>query len=380
MSLNIRSNAMADGNPLRQWMTVLVLGLVYIGLSSGLISFNKYLMSASRFPYAVTITMLQMGFSSCLSLLLYAVRPSLFPSLTDAAKKVNVDAKYVLKGTLPIAIFFSIQLVCTNQAYKFASVAFLQMLKEVNVVVVWGMSLACALEVFSAHKLCLIVLILGAMCMTIEGELNFSMTGLLVQASGQLFECSKIVMQTMLLSGPGKKLDALSYVMLVAPLCFLLLGSVCFAISVLHLNLLHLQAPQWSEIVAWWPHLLLNVCVAFALNVSIAMFVKHSSGVSFVLAGIAKDAAIVLAGIVFMHEQISGLQAFGFCMQLLLIWNWSLMSTFQTDFERGTQHGFFAVFNSAQAKLAPLWPEAYLKGGKDKGPDLETAPLVAKNI
>merc|ERR1740130_514100 len=95
------------------------------------------------------------------------------------------------------------------------------------------------------------------------------------------------------------------------------------------------KTPMWSDIVAWWPVLAVNATVAFALNLSIALFMKHSSAVGFLMAGITKDCFIVLVGGLALHEQISGVQAVGFAAQLGFIGIWSLMKLYPEKFEGG---------------------------------------------
>merc|ERR1719446_1975733 len=96
-----------------------------------------------------------------------------------------------------------------------------------------------------------------------------------------------------------------------------------------------LQLPQMSDLVAWWPVLAANATIAFVLNLSIALFMKHSSAVGFIMAGIVKDAAIVLVGATALREPISKLQTLGFLAQLGLIWVWSLMKIYPDKFEGG---------------------------------------------
>eukprot|EP00927_Polykrikos_kofoidii_P075398 TRINITY_DN71571_c0_g1_i1.p1 TRINITY_DN71571_c0_g1~~TRINITY_DN71571_c0_g1_i1.p1 ORF type:complete len:391 (+),score=77.94 TRINITY_DN71571_c0_g1_i1:94-1266(+) len=331
-------------------ISLLVYGILYIGVSSSLIAFNKYLMAAGRFPYSLTITMTQQAFSSCAVGILFLVGPaSLFPSLSDPLAKVELSKGFIFGGVFPIAACFTVQLLCSNEAYKYASVAFLQMVKEGNVVLVYVLSLLVGLESFGCQRAFVLVLIASAVVMTVHGELHFSMMGLVIQLSGQLFESSKIVLQAVLLSGTGRKLDAFSYVLFVAPACFFVLVGLQVCMTSFGLKVMHLRLPMNSEIVSWWPMLLLNAIHAFALNVIIAKFVKLSSGVAFVLAGIAKDAVIVLAGMVFFHENLSWIQALGFSLQLMLIWHWSMMKVFPEDFERGMIYGICRIFARAKA-------------------------------
>jgi len=353
------------------------LGLVYIGTSTALIAYNKYLINADRFPFSVTLVLIHAVFSSCLSAVVFLLKPSLFPSLTDPERKVDVDRGLILKGALPIAFFFAGQLVLSNTAYLHSSVAFLQMMKESNLVLVYIFSLAAALERFNWRNAWLLMAVLAATTMTIHGELHFSFTGFMFQGTSQLFESIKIVLQAMLLSSHGRKLDALTYVLLVMPLCAMILGAGLLVLIYVWPSM-HLMTPTMADLFIWWPHLLANGFVAFALNVVVALFVKHSSAVSFILAGITKDAMIVLSGVAFLSEVISIMQGVGFALQLAFILVYTLMKTFPAKFEHGIPQGIVAVLlgDALAPKKLPTLAAPTL--GKDYGA-LEEATSTVKD-
>jgi len=372
----------AAGGPLQvpdrlaNFALVFALGVGYCTTSACLIAYNKFLISEGRFPYAVPLVLCHAIFCSCMSGLLFLVRPSLFPSLTDPERKVTVDRDLILKGALPIAVFFAGQLSLSNTAYLHSSVAFLQMMKEANLALVYTFSLAVALERFHWRSASILVAVVFATGLTIHGELNFSATGFAFQFSSQLFECTKIVLQAMLLSSAGKKLDALTYVLLVMPLCAICLAIMLGVLLFIHPNE-HMATPVMAEMLRWWPHLLANSCVAFCLNVVIAMFVKHSSAVAFILAGVVKDACIVFAGVMLLSEAISGLQTFGFILQLCLISVYSLAKTFPEKFEHGILIGLSAVLLGT-SHAAPSAAAKALAGDKDYGATVEGAPETSK--
>lgn len=332
------SDGLARGSKLAVF---LFLGGLYICTSSGLIAFNKFLMHPERFPYAVALVLMHATFCSVLTGILFLVFPSLFPSLRceDKSKRVSVDWNLFLKGTLPVSLLFTAQLVLSNTAYLHASVAFIQMMKEANLVLVYTLSLLVALEKFKWMHLYVLLFVLAATALTIHGEMNFSMTGFVIQGLGQIFECLRIVLQALLLTAAGRKLDALSYVLLVMPLCFFFLGGSLFVIHFWPND--HFHIPTMTDISAWWPYLLLNSLVAFALNVVVALFIKHSEAVSFILAGILKDAMIVCIGAFVLREMISVLQIVGFSMQIVGILIWSAMKLYPEAFERGIGSGLY---------------------------------------
>jgi hypothetical protein len=329
-----------------QMARVTTYGVLYIVFSSGLIAYNKYLINLDRFPYAISLVFMHAVFCSLCSGLLYLVKPSLFPSLSDPAHRVSVDTSLMLRGAAPIALLFSAQLVLSNTAYLHSSVAFLQMMKEANLVLVYVFSLIAALEKFSWRAVTVLAFVIFATTLTIHGEVNFSMTGFVIQGVSQLFETVKIVLQAMLLSNAGRKLDALTYVLLVMPLCAVVLGLGICALTLFPHE--HFLTPQWHDLELWWPHLLANACIAFALNVVIALFVKHSSGVSFVLAGILKDAMIVAAGAFLLKEVITLIQSFGFFLQCIGVLLWGMMKNFQEKFERMENE---LIYGNAKGRL-----------------------------
>jgi len=336
--------------------TIIGLGCLYITLSGGMIAFNKYLIHKDRFPFAVPLVLMHAGFSSLCALVLFLVKPSLFPSLTDTVARISVDKDLVLRGALPIAVLFSVQLVLSNTAYLHSSMVFLQMMKESNLILVYFFSFMAALEVFTWVRMKIIIVIMLATTLTIQGEVHFNWTGFALQGSGQLFESLKIVLQALLLSSAGRKLDVMSYVLLVMPLCFAVLGFLLFMLVFIH-PLEHLKTPQWLDIVTWWPWLAANATLAFGLNITIALFMKHSSAVGFILAGITKDAVIVLVGASAMNEHISAVQAVGFFFQLSFIFVWSLVNIYPEKFAGGVLPGLFALSEPAQGDKCLLVPE-----------------------
>lgn len=324
-------------------------GVGYILTSAGMISFNKYLINKDRFPYAIVLVFLHNVFCSVVAATLRLIKPSWFPSLTDpdVSKRVVVDRHIILKGCLPIAIQISIFLVLSNSAYIHSSVSFLQMMKEANLVLVYIMSVCLAMEKFLWRSVVLIVLIMAATTMTIHGEIHFSWTGFTMQAVGQIFESAKIVLQAVLLS--GWKLDALSYMLLVPPLCAMVLGvEMLFLVFVYPIE--HFAVPTLWNVLAWSPYLLASSCLAFMLNTVVALFVKNSSAIAYILAGLVKDAAIVGAGVYVLREATSVQQVTGFVLQLSLVFLWSLCKTYPKIFERGFHIGLWLVVTGRAAE------------------------------
>lgn len=319
-------------------LIVLSLGCAYILVSVGIINFNKFLMHPQRFPYSVPLVTIHMCVCTFLTCLLYLCVPSMFPSLSDPDKRVHLDAASYLKNMGPIAVGFSGSLIFGVQAYMFLSVSFLQMMKEANVVVIYALSLLAGLEVFTSNHFKILALIVIASALTIRGEAHLSMVGFAIQATSQVFECIKAVLQGKLLSTSGMKLDALSFILLMSPMCV-----VCLVLTLAALQYYAppslLLIPSYSEVVYLWRYLAFSAVLVFALNIIIALFIKHTSVVSITLLAVMRDAAVVLVNVLVCGERITQTQAIGFAMQLVLVWVWSKLKLFPQEFEHGIMAG-----------------------------------------
>lgn len=62
-------------------LPLLFASLCYVGCSTGLIAFNKFLVHEDRFPFAITLVLLHMSCSFFICLGLFFVKPDWFPSL-----------------------------------------------------------------------------------------------------------------------------------------------------------------------------------------------------------------------------------------------------------------------------------------------------------
>lgn len=292
----------------QQWLTIFAACMAYIAISASLINYNKFLMHEDKFPYAVPLSAIHMFVSFGLSVAVYAISElsgfgkSSFPGVA----LVRQDPVSFIRKLLPLSLFFALSICCSNQAYMYCSVPFLQMCKEMNIVMIYVFSLLLGVETFNVRVLSILLVVLLGCAMSIHGEMSFSRTGFAFQAVSQVAEVLKILIQQILLQ--GLKIDPLTMVMVMSPLCFVTLSVAMYFFWVPGI-VAHAQAH--------WLHLLLNGCNAFALNVCVAIVIRVASGVSFVLAGVVKDVVIVVAAAALFGAHIGYNQAVGFGIAVL---------------------------------------------------------------
>jgi hypothetical protein len=265
---------------------------LYIFLSGGLINFNKYLMHKGRFPHPMFLTAIHMVASLILTGLTRLVRPSAMPGVDTCRGKMLQLYKYLA----PIGCLFAIMLYGSNKAYLYCSVAFLQFMKEANVVLVFIFSAMLGLQFINRQRTFVIAWVILGSTLCVSGEMNFVFKGFMIQGLSQFAECMRAVIAELVLTGSGFKLDSMSYTMFVAPVCLVVLGIG---------NAIIWEQAVIDDLKVWWPYLIPNACIAFCLNVTIAQVIKETSAVGFIITGVVKDIALVVFSSVAFHDMIT---------------------------------------------------------------------------
>ena len=110
---------------------------LWIGLSAGVILYNKYVLAFFGFPFPVALTMIHMAFCSFMAFLLVRV--------FKVVKGVSgMTREMYMRRIVPIAALFALTLWFSNTSYLYLSVAFIQMVKAMMPCVVYVV--ACVMK------------------------------------------------------------------------------------------------------------------------------------------------------------------------------------------------------------------------------------------
>lgn len=292
-------------------------------------------MRENVFPFAVPLVMIQMAGCTILGAVGYVFFPGLYPFLRDSGKHGLLDSKLLFRCMTPIALCQAMSYALSNTAYRYSSVAFLQMMKQSNVFLVYAMSLVVGLEVFRASQVLLLCCVVTACYVTLTGEVHFSIRGFLVQGACCFAESTRVVLQGLLLGPHGKRLDPMSCVLIVCPQVFVMLlalGISQWAFQPAFLN--WMTWPSFEQVLRVRWLILGNIVVSFGLNVVTAYFLRYGSPLGFLLTNICKDAMIVLASSVFLADPLSLVQSISFPIQFVFIMIYSLTKIYAKTFER----------------------------------------------
>mmetsp|Transcript_13222 Transcript_13222/g.24391 ORF Transcript_13222/g.24391 Transcript_13222/m.24391 type:complete len:310 (+) Transcript_13222:123-1052(+) len=277
--------------------------IFWICISCTMIMFNKAVMSSLDFPFPMFLTTYHMALSTVMTQIL-ASTSTWLPGVAE--NKVNVQV--MQKQILPVSLFFAISLVLSNKAYIYLSVSYIQMLKAFTPVAVLIFSSLLGLEKPTFAELAIVVVICVGVALTSAGEAAFSMIGFTFQSLAILFESSRLVLTNILLK--SLKLDPLSSLYYIAPMCSFFIGISFFVFEYDHLPWERLSEPSFLVMLA------ANGCVAFTLNVAVVMLISHTSALTLTLAGIFKDILLVVLSVLVFGSPVTPLQVLGYAVAL----------------------------------------------------------------
>ncbi|CAK0834335.1 unnamed protein product [Prorocentrum cordatum] len=299
---------------------------VWVALSASLIIFNAELLNSFRHPVLLTC------WHQFVSVVLILCVRAAFPSLVSTGDPERGIAPLTLWSAvgmgLPVAVCQSIGLVSGNTAIMYLSVAFCQMIKAFTPACVYASGCAFGTQQWSVPiAKCLFIITFGLM-VTSLGELNFNLFGFVMQVIALVSEGLRITFLELRLKAQGHKLNALSSVMVFAPMVCVMLF-----LSALVFDQSAFDVEQIAEIgVGIFGA---NAVVAFLLNVAIYLAIQCASGLVFTLAGILKDFLIVAGSCALQGTQISTTQLVGYTMALAGLQAYGVVSRSPSDFEDG---------------------------------------------
>lgn len=276
----------------------------WITLSSSTIVFNKYILDTANFHFPIFLTTWHLIFATVMTQFL-----ARFTTILDSRKKVPMTGRVYLRAIVPIGLFFSLSLICGNQAYLYLSVAFIQMLKATTPVAVLIATWTLGVSPVNFKTLGNVSFIVIGVVIASMGEIQFVMIGFLFQVAGIVFEAVRLVMVQRLLSGSDFKMDPLVSLYYYAPACAVINGMVLLFTELPKLTMVDIDRVGIFTLIA-------NASVAFLLNVSVVFLIGKTSSLVLTLSGVLKDILLVFASMFLFKDPVTLLQAFGYSIAL----------------------------------------------------------------
>ncbi|XP_073048709.1 probable sugar phosphate/phosphate translocator At3g17430 isoform X1 [Primulina eburnea] len=287
----------------RQLLLTYLYLLVYIVLSSGVILYNKWVLSPKyfNFPLPITLTMIHMGFSGLVAFLLIRVFKVVSP--------VKMTFEIYATCVVPISAFFASSLWFGNTAYLFISVAFIQMLKALMPVATFLMAVVCGTDKLKCDIFVNMILVSFGVVISSYGEIHFNVVGTVYQVTGIFAEALRLVLTQVLLQKKGLTLNPITSLYYIAPCSFVFLFVPWYLLEKPEMEVSQIQFNLWIFFS--------NALCALALNFSIFLVLGRTGAVTIRVAGVLKDwILIALSTIIFPESTITKLNIIGYAIAL----------------------------------------------------------------
>lgn len=308
--------------------------------SAIIVIYNKWLFTVGGFPYPLALTALHM--TSCF-VVFGAIRlfaPAGVQTMVMPDAHVEISWPVYLKNFVAISACYAVTLGAGNLAYLFGNVAFVTMLKPMNIICVSLAAFAAGVEDPTSSHMIIVCIVAFGVAFTSGHVAEFSMAGLLFQILSSISEGCRLSMVQVVTKG-GLKLDPVTTVYHFSGVTALLL----FGTSLAHeypFDLTHLHS-RWVVVV--------NCAIAVLLNVLVAMVIKKTSVMVFALSGIVKDICIVGASASYFMTPLTQATLIGYSVSISGVF---LFKAYKDNFtvfkEQGFVYGLKHVTESAIRK------------------------------
>lgn len=284
---------------------------MYISLSSGVILYNKWVLSPKyfNFPFPITLTMIHMGFSGVVAFFVVRVFKVVAP--------VKMNLKIYMTSVVPISVFFASSLWFGNTAYLHISVAFIQMLKALMPVATFLAAIICGTDKLRCDIFLNMVLISAGVIVSSYGEIQFNVVGTVFQVTGIIAEALRLVLTQVLIQKKGLTLNPITSLYYIAPCSFLFLFAPWYWLEQPRMEVSQIQFNFWI--------FLSNAVCALALNFTVFLVIGRTGAVTIRVAGVLKDwILIALSTVIFPESVITFLNAMGYAIALcgVVIYNY----------------------------------------------------------
>ncbi|CAM8991673.1 unnamed protein product [Rhodiola kirilowii] len=277
--------------------------LMYIVLSSGVILYNKWVLSPKyfNFPLPITLTMIHMGFSGLVAFLLIRVFKVVSP--------VKMTFEIYATCVIPISAFFASSLWFGNTAYLHISVAFIQMLKALMPVATFLVAVLCGIDKLRCDVFLNMLLVSVGVVISSYGEIHFNVVGTSYQVTGIFAEALRLVLTQVLLQKKGLTLNPITSLYYIAPCSFVFLFIPWYLLEKPTFEVSQIQFNFWIFFS--------NALCALALNFSIFLVIGRTGAVTVRVAGVLKDwILIALSTVIFPESAVTGLNVIGYAIAL----------------------------------------------------------------
>ncbi|XP_027336495.1 probable sugar phosphate/phosphate translocator At3g11320 [Abrus precatorius] len=287
------------------WSTI---GVVTAWYSSniGVLLLNKYLLSNYGFKYPCFLTTCHMMVCSLFSYVAISVM--------DIVPLQSVRSKNQFWKIFGLSVVFCFSVVCGNMSLRYIPVSFNQAIGATTPFFTAGFAYAMSKKREAWVTYATLLPVVAGVIIASGGEPSFHLFGFIICVSSTAARAFKSVLQDILLSSEGEKLDSMNLLLYMAPIAMMVL---------LPTTLLMEENVIWITIelarrdirIIWY--LILSSSLAYFVNLTNFLVTKYTSALTLQVLGNAKGAVAVVISILIFKNPISMIGMLGYALTVL---------------------------------------------------------------
>ncbi|XP_059463151.1 UDP-URONIC ACID TRANSPORTER 1 [Corylus avellana] len=285
----------------KQALFISSLVILWYSANIGVLLLNKFLLSNYGFRFPIFLTMCHMAACAILSYISIA-----FLKLVPL-QAIKSRSQFLKIATL--SIVFCASVVGGNISLRYLAVSFNQAVGATTpfFTALFAFLLTLKREAWVTYA-ALVPVVTGVVIAS-GGEPGFHLFGFIVCISATAARAFKTVLQGILLSSEGEKLNSMNLLLYMSPIAVLVLLP---ATLIMEPNVLEVTLPLGKEHKFMWLLLLINSVLAYAANLSNFLVTKHTSALTLQVLGNAKGAVAVVISILLFRNPVTAVGIGGY--------------------------------------------------------------------
>ncbi|XP_004305154.1 PREDICTED: probable sugar phosphate/phosphate translocator At3g11320-like [Fragaria vesca subsp. vesca] len=289
----------ADPSPI-PWPTIGWVASWY-GSNIGVLLLNKYLLSNYGFKYPIFLTLCHMTACSVLSYVAIA--------LMKVAPLQTLKSKVQLAKIAGLSVVFCFSVVCGNVSLRYLPVSFNQ---AVGATTPFFTAVLAFLMIKNREEwvtYSTLIPVVAGVIIASGGEPSFQLFGFIMCITATAARAFKSVLQQILLSSDGEKLNSMNLLLYMAPIAVICLlpATILMEKNVVWVTL---ELARKDIKLIWY--LLFNSSLAYFVNLTNFLVTKHTSALTLQVLGNAKGAVAVVVSIMIFKNPVSFMGMLGY--------------------------------------------------------------------
>lgn len=290
----------------KQALFITTLIILWYSSNIGVILLNKFLLSNYHFAFPVFLTMCHMAACALLSYV------SIVFLKIVPFQRIKSMSQFLRIATL--SIVFCASVVGGNISLKYLPVSFNQAVGATTpfFTALFAYLMTLKREAWSTY-LCLVPVV-GGVVIASGGEPMFHLFGFIMCIGATAARAFKSVLQGVLLSSEGEKLNSMNLLLYMSPIALVVLLP---AAIIMEPNVLEVTVSLGIEHRYMTILLLLNSAMAYGANLCNFLVTKHTSALTLQVLGNAKGAVAVVISILIFRNPVTFTGLAGYTMTVM---------------------------------------------------------------